>query len=76
MPDERETFLSELTLGATMPKVAKPKRTSLSISLPPELGARLVQEADARMLNTSLLVERAVAAYLPTLPPLNGETGA
>lgn len=59
-----------------MPKATKPKRTSLSVSLPPDLAAKLQGEADARMLNASLLVERAVAAYLPTLPPLtNGTDG-
>lgn len=51
----------------------KPKRTQRSISLPPALDAKLQTEADERMINASLLVERAVAAYLPTLPSLNGD---
>lgn len=50
-----------------MPKI---KRTALSISLPPDLAARLAKEADARLVNASLLVEKAVAAYLPTLSPI------
>lgn len=56
---------------------SKPKRASRSISLPPELDAKLQAEADSRLLNPSLLVERAVAQYLPTLPALsNGDTPA
>jgi predicted transcriptional regulator len=55
-----------------MPKPVKPKRTSLSVSLPPELAAKLQSEAYDRMLNPSLLIEHALKAYLPTLPPLNG----
>lgn len=50
----------------------KPKRTSMSVSLPPELASKLQSEAESRLLNASLLVERALAAYLPTLPPMNG----
>lgn len=48
----------------------KPKRAQRSISLPPALDAKLQTEADGRLLNASLLVERALAAYLPTLPIL------
>lgn len=54
-----------------MTPTAKVKRVPMSISLPPELGARLVREAESRLLNPSLLVEKAVAAYLPTLPPID-----
>lgn len=54
----------------TPPSNSKPKRMQMSISLPPELGARLAREAQARLLNPSLLVEKAVAAFLPTLPPI------
>ena len=50
----------------------KPKRAQRSISLPPALDEKLQAEADARLLNPSLLVERALAAYLPSLPSLDG----
>lgn len=52
----------------------KAKRTPFSISLPPDLAAQLTHEAETRMLNPSLLVERAIAAYLPTLPKLEPPT--
>lgn len=49
----------------------KPKRSQRSVTLPPALDAKLQEEADARLLNPSLLVERALAAYLPTLPNMD-----
>ena len=49
----------------------KPKRQSRSVTLPPALDAKLQEEANARLINPSLLVERALAAYLPTLPPID-----
>lgn len=52
----------------------KAVRSQRSVTLPPALNTKLQQEADTRMINPSLLVERALAAYLPTLPPL--ETAA
>lgn len=54
-----------------MPTTSKPKRMSLSISLPPELAARLQREADQRLIAPSLLVEKALAPYLAALPPID-----
>lgn len=54
-----------------MAPTAKPKRTPFSISLPPDLATKLTAEADARMVAPSWLVEKALAAFLPTLPPLD-----
>ena len=51
---------------------SKPKRIARSVTLPPALDEKLQAEADARLLNPSLLVERALAAYLPSLPSLDG----
>lgn len=48
----------------------KPKRAQRSVTLPEALDAQLQHEADERMLNASIIVERALAAYLPTLPEL------
>lgn len=56
-----------------MPPTQKPKRTALSISLPPDLATKLQQEADTRLVNPSLLVERAVRAFLPTLPTMDAD---
>lgn len=50
---------------------AKPTRAQRSVTLPPSLNDKLQAEADSRLLNPSLLVERALAAYLPTLSPLS-----
>lgn len=50
---------------------ANQKRVAVACTLPPDLAARLNSEANARMLHTSLLIEKAVAAFLPTLPPLD-----
>lgn len=47
------------------------KRASMSLSLPAELKKKLYAEAEARVLNPSVLVEKALEKYLPTLPPLN-----
>lgn len=44
-----------------MPAIGKPKRVSLSVSLPPEMHARLVKESEARLLNPSVLVEKSVS---------------
>lgn len=49
----------------------KPKRAQRSVTLPPALDEKLQAEADARLLNPSLLVERALAAYLPLLPNMD-----
>lgn len=50
---------------------ANQKRIAIACTLPPDLADRLKGEADARMIHTSLLIEKAVAAFLPTLPPLD-----
>lgn len=44
-----------------MPNTSKPKRQSLSISLPPDMATRLQRESDARILAPSVLIERAVS---------------
>lgn len=49
----------------------KPKRAQRSVTLPPALDEKLQAEADARLLNPSLLVERALSVYLPTLPNMD-----
>lgn len=49
----------------------KTKRAQRSISLSPAVDAHLQREADVRVLNPSVLVERALAAYLPKLPTLD-----
>lgn len=59
-----------------MPPSTKPKRVAIACSLPPDLAAKLQREADERMLAPSLLIEKAVAAFLPTLPSLNGDAPA
>lgn len=51
----------------------KPKRVAVACTLPPDLAAKLKSEADARLLNASLIVERALTMYLPLLPPQSVE---
>lgn len=46
------------------------KRKSMNVTLPDELEATLRREAEARVMNPSLLVELALMSYLPTLPEL------
>lgn len=57
--------------GLTLPQAPKPKRAQRSVTLPPALDAILQTEADARLLNPSLLVERALTMYLPLLPSMD-----
>lgn len=54
-----------------MPATPKPRRVPLSVSLPPDLSAKLLHEAEQRYIAPTLLVERALLAFLPTLPPLD-----
>lgn len=49
-------------------KTTKAERTPLSISLPTPLAQTLRDEADKRVVNLSLLVEKALERFLPTLP--------
>lgn len=42
-----------------MPASAKPKRVSLSVSLPPEQHARVLREAEARLVSPAYLAEKA-----------------
>lgn len=44
-----------------MPNTSKPKRVSRSITLPEQMDARLQRECDARLLNASVLIEKAVS---------------
>ena len=57
-------------MNQPVPRNPKAKRTSISCTLPEALAAQLQLEADTRMLAPSLLIERAVAAYLPNLPSI------
>lgn len=52
----------------------KVERESVSFSLPKTMVATLRAEADTRIVSPSLLAEKAIAAYLPTLPAVNVET--
>lgn len=45
----------------------KPKRVAKNISLPPDLAKRLDTEAEARLLNPSLLVEKALERFFEAL---------
>lgn len=45
----------------------KPKRVAKNISLPPSLAAKLEAEADKRLLNPSLLVEKALERFFEAL---------
>lgn len=54
-----------------MSTAPKAKRAQRSVSLSPHVDAMLQKEADARMLHPSVLVEKALAAWLPTLPPVD-----
>ena len=53
------------------PTLNRPKRVAIGVSLPPTLAEALQRESDDRMIAPSLLVEKAVAAYIPTLPPMS-----
>lgn len=56
-----------------MPKSSRPKRTTLSVSLPPDMAARLSAESEARILAPSVLVERSLGLLFTSFdtPPLN-----
>lgn len=43
-----------------MPTTSKPKRVPFSISLTPDVAARLQRESDDRLLNPSVLVEKGL----------------
>lgn len=51
--------------------VEKVKRVSRSISFPEKLSNELEKEAEARMISPSVLVEKAVERFLPTLPKID-----
>lgn len=50
----------------------KPKRVAKNISLPPDLAKRLDTEAEARLLNPSLLVEKALSHFFDGLDATEG----
>lgn len=56
-----------------MPESKKPKenRESLPVTLPPAMKAKVMKEAEDRMIAPSMLVEKALERFLPTLPPIN-----
>jgi hypothetical protein len=56
-------------------RAPKPKRESIGCTLSPELAKQLHHEADSRMISPSILIENALMAYLPSLPPLTGLGG-
>lgn len=47
-------------------------RTSKSYSLPNDLLEELEVQAGARLVAPSMIVEKALRAFLPTLPSLDG----
>lgn len=49
---------------------ASTTRASVTLSLRKDLADRLDQEADDRVVGKGVLVEKALEAYLPTLPAL------
>lgn len=56
------------------PKAEKVPRITTSVTLPAELAVKLRSEADERLVSPSLIVQRALEAYLPTLPSPDGST--
>lgn len=42
----------------------------ITVSIDADLADKLDQVADERMVGKALLVEKALKAYLPTLPPV------
>lgn len=51
--------------------MAKPEKAGLSVRLPSALVEQVRQEADDRVVSPAVLVQKALEAYLPTLPALD-----
>jgi hypothetical protein len=58
------------------PSDKTPKREPISATLPPDIYEQLMAETDQRMISHSILIEKALRAFLPTLPPLPSDDNA
>lgn len=49
---------------------SSPTRSSVTLSIRKDLADQLDQVSEERMVGKAMLVEKALDAFLPTLPPL------
>lgn len=49
---------------------SSPSRSSVTLSIRKDLADQLDQVSEERMVGKAMLVEKALDAFLPTLPPL------